>query len=109
MKQQWCPEVRRAEVRAFFEPIDIHGSKIIAGAHVAENRPKLMGVGSVNIVASPKGEEMMCLCMGRACAHWRWAEAPLSPTKTDEGIEVQPEQSLREGYCGLSGKPEFSE
>jgi hypothetical protein len=44
-------------------------------------------------------------CAGKLCMAWRWAESRQAAETSLGG----PPPRERKGYCGLVGKPEFSE
>ena len=110
----FCPEAIRAEVRQVNRAVKLaDAGKIIGGAQLAQEQPILLAAAGVNIMRERQGNEIVenfALCVGRFCNHWRWSEARL-PNDGSKGAAdvVENDQTARHGYCGLSGKPEFTE
>lgn len=111
----FCPEALRAEVRQVNRAVKLpDASKIIGGAQLGQNEPMLLAAAAVNIMRERQGNEIVenfALCVGRFCNHWRWSEVrlPDAPPAVDGGEPIVNDQTARHGYCGLSGKPEFTE
>lgn len=75
IERQWCPEVRRPLKLVAQEAVLAAGQGKIVSAVEASLAPKRVvaaALASANITEDGKTGPT---CIGRDCAHWRWAEA----------------------------------